>query len=91
MSNVLSDAEVERNLPDGWRRDGDEIARTYEFDDYLDGVVFANAVAEVAEEQQHHPTIEIAYGSVTVRYTTHEVDGITKRDLRLAELCNDER
>ncbi len=90
MANVLSDAEVDRNLPDGWRRKGSAIVRTYEFDDYLDGVVFANAVAEVAEEQQHHPTIEIAYGSVTVRYTTHEVGGITKRDLRSAGLCDAE-
>ncbi|WP_418281095.1 4a-hydroxytetrahydrobiopterin dehydratase [Halorubrum sp. DTA98] len=90
MANVLSDEEIERSLPDGWDHEGSEIVRTYEFDDYLDGVTFTNAVAEVAEEQQHHPTIEIEYGTVTVRFTTHEVDGITKRDLRSAGLCNDE-
>ncbi|GAB7091898.1 4a-hydroxytetrahydrobiopterin dehydratase [Halorubrum luteum] len=90
MANVLSDEEVDRSLPDGWERDGPEIVRTYEFDDYLDGVMFANAVAEVAEEQQHHPTIVIEFRSVTIRYTTHEVGGITKRDLRSAGLCNDE-
>ncbi|MWV64792.1 4a-hydroxytetrahydrobiopterin dehydratase [Halorubrum sp. JWXQ-INN 858] len=90
MVNVLSAAEVERALPDGWRRDGTEIVRTYGFDAYLDGVTFANAVAEVAEEQHHHPTMEIGYESVTVRFTTHEVDGVTKRDLRSAGLCNDE-
>lgn len=90
MANVLSDDEVDRNLPDGWEREGSEIARTYEFEDYLDGVTFANAVAEVAEEQQHHPKIVIEFRSVTVRYTTHDVGGITRRDLRSAGQCNDE-
>ncbi len=90
MTDVLSDEEIERGLPDDWVHEGSEIRRTYEFDAYLDGVTFANAVAEVAEEQQHHPTIEIEYGSVTVRFTTHEVGGITRRDLRLAGLCDDE-
>ncbi|SNR37322.1 4a-hydroxytetrahydrobiopterin dehydratase [Halorubrum vacuolatum] len=90
MTNVLSDAEIDRNLPTGWRHDGDELVRSYEFDEYLDGVVFANAVAEVAEEQHHHPTIEIAFRTVTVRTTTHEANGVTKRDLRLAAICNEE-
>ena len=90
MANTLSDTEIQRGLPSEWEQAGTEIHRTYEFDGYLDGVAFVNAVAEVAEEQQHHPTIEIGYGSVTVTFTTHEADGITNRDLRLAALCEEE-
>ncbi|QHS16393.1 4a-hydroxytetrahydrobiopterin dehydratase [Halopenitus persicus] len=90
MSNVLSDEEIERGLPDGWERDGDEIRRVYEFDDYLDGIAFAANVGEVAEEEFHHPEIRIGYGEVEVRFTTHEADGITDSDLRLADLVNDE-
>ncbi len=90
MTTVLTDEEVDRLLPDGWRRAGDEIVRSYAFEEYLDGVTFANAIAEVAEEQQHHPTIEITFRTVTVRVRTHEADGITRRDVRFASRCNDE-
>ena len=38
---TLTDDEVDAQLPDDWDREGDEIVRTYEFDDYLTGVSFA--------------------------------------------------
>jgi 4a-hydroxytetrahydrobiopterin dehydratase len=63
----------------------------YEFDDYLDGVAFAASVGEVAEEEFHHPTIEIRYGEVEVRLTSHEEGGITEKDTRLARLFDGER
>jgi 4a-hydroxytetrahydrobiopterin dehydratase len=90
MAERLSDEEIQSRLPDGWERDGDEIVRTYEFDDYLDGVQFATSVAEVAEEEFHHPEIRIQYEAVEVRFTSHEAGGITGQDMRLAELVNAE-
>ncbi|WP_138005434.1 4a-hydroxytetrahydrobiopterin dehydratase [Halalkalirubrum salinum] len=89
--SLLSDEEIDEALPRGWDRDGDEIVRTYEFDDYLDGVSFAGTVGELAEEEFHHPEIIIGYKTVEVRFTSHEAGGITDDDIRLAELCNDER
>lgn len=91
MAERLSDDEVEERLPEGWERDGDEIVRTYEFDDYLKGVAFASEVGELAEEQFHHPEIRIRYEEVEVRFTSHEAGGITTQDIELAELCNDLR
>ena len=91
MARLLDDDEIESELPDGWARDGDEVVRTYEFDDYLDGVAFAANVGEVAEEEFHHPTVEIRYGEVEVRLTSHEEGGITDKDARLARLFDDER
>ena len=90
MPQRLDDEEIDRRMPDGWERDGDEIVRVYEFDDYLDGAAFATDVAEVAEEEFHHPTITIDYEEVEVRFTTHEAGGITDSDVRLAHLVNDE-
>ncbi|ELY65966.1 4a-hydroxytetrahydrobiopterin dehydratase [Natronococcus jeotgali] len=90
MADLLSDDEVDAQLPDGWEREGDEIVRTYEFDDYLRGVSFAGDVGEVAEEQFHHPEIRIRYEEVEVRLTSHEEGGITDADLEMAELCDDE-
>jgi 4a-hydroxytetrahydrobiopterin dehydratase len=91
MARLLDDDEIASELPDDWSRDGDEIVRVYEFSDYLDGVAFAASVGEVAEEEFHHPTIEIRYGEVEVRLTSHEEGGITEKDTRLARLFDGER
>lgn len=91
MAEVLSDDEIERQLPADWERDDDEIVRAYEFDDYLKGVEFATRIAEVAEEEFHHPEIGIGYETVEVRLTTHDAGGITEKDIRLAGLFDDER
>lgn len=90
MADVLSEADVDERLNENWERDGDEIVRVYEFDDYLGGVSFAASVGEVAEEEFHHPEITIRYKEVEVRLTSHEAGGITEKDLRLADLFDDE-
>ncbi|PSQ39858.1 4a-hydroxytetrahydrobiopterin dehydratase [Halobacteriales archaeon QS_9_68_42] len=89
MSNLLSDEEIEAQLPDGWERDGDEIARTFEFDSYLEGVGFAGAAGGLAEEAFHHPEITIEWREVEVRLTTHDAGGITENDTDLAGRLND--
>ncbi|QCJ46266.1 MULTISPECIES: 4a-hydroxytetrahydrobiopterin dehydratase [Haloprofundus] len=90
MAERLDDDEIERQLPDGWERDDDEIVRVYEFDDYLAGVQFATQVAEVADEEFHHPEMIVRYDEVEVRLTSHEAGGITDQDMRVASLFDDE-
>ncbi|MDS0299723.1 4a-hydroxytetrahydrobiopterin dehydratase [Halogeometricum sp. S1BR25-6] len=91
MAELLEDDEIQNRLPDGWERDGDEITKTYEFDDYLKGIEFTTQVGEVAEEEVHHPEIIVRYEEVEVRLTSHEEGGITEKDIRLADLFDDER
>ncbi len=91
MANLLSDEEIEQQKPDDWEREGDEIVRTYEFDEYLDGVSFATDVGEVAEEEFHHPEMVIGYKEVEVRLTSHEEGGITDDDVEMAERFDDLR
>jgi 4a-hydroxytetrahydrobiopterin dehydratase len=91
MAELLSDEEIQAQLPDGWERIDDEIVRVYEFDDYLTGVAFASEVGELAEEEFHHPTITIRYEEVEIRFTSHEEGGITDADVEMAELTNDLR
>ena len=91
MAELLSDDEIDRQVPDGWERDGDEIVKVYEFDDYLKGVEFATQVGEVAEEEFHHPEMRIRYEEVEVRLTSHEEGGITEQDVRMARLFDEER
>lgn len=90
MADLLTDDEIERKAPKGWEREGDEITKTYEFDDYLKGIEFVTRVGEVAEEEFHHPEIRVGYKEVEVRLTSHEEGGITDKDVRLAGLFDDE-
>ncbi|SFS44753.1 4a-hydroxytetrahydrobiopterin dehydratase [Halostagnicola kamekurae] len=91
MADLLSDDEISDQLPEEWDRDGDEIVRVYEFDDYLDGVNAAQMVGEIAESQFHHPEIIIRYEELEVRLTSHEEGGITDADIEMAELIESEQ
>jgi 4a-hydroxytetrahydrobiopterin dehydratase len=89
MADLLSDEEIEAQLPDGWDRDGDEIVRTFEFDSYLEGVGFAAGAGGLAEEAFHHPDMRIGWREVEVRLTTHDAGGITEKDVDLAGRFNE--
>jgi 4a-hydroxytetrahydrobiopterin dehydratase len=89
MSDLLSDEEIEAQLPDGWERDGDEIVRTFEFDSYLEGIGFAAGAGGLAEEAFHHPEMTVGWREVEVRLTTHDAGGITENDTDLAGRFNE--
>jgi len=77
---------------DGWKLwgDGDTLAieKTFGFESYLQTIAFANAVAFMAEQQDHHPDMVLAYRSCSVRWRSHDVGGISARDLRCATLVD---
>jgi len=68
-----------------WESDGSAISRTLEFEEFPEAIEFVNDVAELAEDAQHHPDIDIRYASVTLRLTTHDAGGLTASDLELAQ------
>lgn len=68
------------NLP-GWERRGGEIGKTYSFSDYHRTMAFVNAVAWMAHRENHHPELEVGYNRCRVRYTTHDVGGLSENDL----------
>ena len=83
----LSDAEIAdrlNRLP-GWERQGDEIRRTFSFTDFKGAVAFVNRVAELAEDMNHHPDIDIRFSKVTLTLSTHDAGGLTSRDFDLAD------
>ncbi len=82
----LSDAEITQRLAGlpGWERDGNQIRRTFEFDDFKSSMTFVNRVAELAEAADHHPDIDIRYSKVTLTLSTHDAGGLTGRDFDLA-------
>ena len=68
-----------------WELEGSEITRTVEFESFGEAVDFVNDLAEVAEEAQHHPDIDIRYARVILRLTTHDAGGLTEADFEMAQ------
>jgi 4a-hydroxytetrahydrobiopterin dehydratase len=71
-----------------WQRLGEVISRTYEFKDFPAAMVFVNAVAQIAEQAQHHPDVDIRWNQVTLALTTHDAGGLTQKDFALARQCD---
>jgi 4a-hydroxytetrahydrobiopterin dehydratase len=71
-----------------WTRQGDAIARTFQFKDFPAAVKFVNAVAVAAEQAWHHPDIDIRWNKVTLTLTTHDAGGLTDKDFALARQCD---
>jgi 4a-hydroxytetrahydrobiopterin dehydratase len=73
---------------DGWTLSGENatlaITKTYEFADFDAAMAFASAVAFVAGRMNHHPEMLIASDRCTVRWRTHDADGITTADFDAA-------
>ncbi len=87
MADLLDASEIKESLkkvPE-WELDKKAIERVFEFDDFTQAIDFVNAVAEIAEEEEHHPDIDIRYNKVTLRLSTHSEGGLTESDFDLAE------
>jgi 4a-hydroxytetrahydrobiopterin dehydratase len=82
----LSQAELDRALRDlpGWTVKDGAISKTFKHDSFPEAIVFANAVAHLAELANHHPDIDIRYSNITLALVTHDQGGITNKDVELA-------
>lgn len=83
---VLSAGAVQQKLAtlNGWKLEGQEIVRRFEFSDFLAAIRFVNAVAEKAEAANHHPDIDIRYNRVRLALVSHDAGGLTDSDFNLA-------
>ena len=74
-------------LPE-WSRAGEIISRTFVFKDFPAAMKFVNEIAELAEQAQHHPDVDIRWNKVTLALTTHDAGGLTEKDFALARQCD---
>ncbi|MCH8274674.1 MAG: 4a-hydroxytetrahydrobiopterin dehydratase [Armatimonadetes bacterium] len=70
---------------DGWSVEGGQITKTYEFDSYALGLLFASGCGHLAEQRDHHPDLLITWRRVKVSLATHSEGGITEKDVGLAD------
>lgn len=76
-------AEGLRSLS-GWSVESGKLVKPYAFADFVSAVGFVDRLTVVAEAQNHHPDLLVGWGKVTVQLSSHDVGGISARDLRLA-------
>ncbi|MGB0993384.1 MAG: 4a-hydroxytetrahydrobiopterin dehydratase [Akkermansiaceae bacterium] len=67
-----------------WEGEGNSITRTIEFEEYMEGIDFVNDLAEIVDEAQHFPEIDIRDCRVTLRLKTEDAGGVTEIDVELA-------
>ena len=86
MADLLEDEEIEQRVDElgDWTREGAEISKTYEFDDFTAAMEFVNDVARLADRYDHHPDIDIRYNKVSLTLSTHSEGGLTNLDFTLA-------
>ena len=64
----------------GWRLIDGALEKTYTFKNYHETIGFVNALVFIANAKDHHPNLAVSYSKCTVRYNTHDVDGISVDD-----------
>ena len=60
--------------------EGTIITRRFTFKGFYKTMAFVNAVAWIANQENHHPDLEVGYNYCTVHYTTHAIKGLTEND-----------
>ena len=83
---VLSEKEINDLLPQlsSWNINDDEgikrLVCSYAFLSYEDSVAFTNKVANLAEQEDHHPEITFGYSNLTIKFFTYAIDGLSEND-----------
>jgi 4a-hydroxytetrahydrobiopterin dehydratase len=86
----LTDEEIGKLMPqvpewDLVERDSiKHLERRFKFRNFAQALAFANAVGGIAEEEGHHPVIELTWGRVTVTWWTHKIKGLHQNDFIMA-------
>jgi 4a-hydroxytetrahydrobiopterin dehydratase len=83
----LSEKEVQEEVSklSGWKVVGGKVNKTFEFGDFVQAFGFMTRVAMEAEKMNHHPEWFNVYNRVRIDLMTHDVDGISNYDIKLAK------
>lgn len=84
----LAPRDLRRHLSalPGWKHIGERIEKTFAFADYYATIAFVNAVAAIANREDHHPDLSVHYNRCVVAWSTHDASGVTLNDCICAAL-----
>jgi 4a-hydroxytetrahydrobiopterin dehydratase len=89
MTETLKRSQILERQPEGWQVLLGAIEAVYSTGDFAKGLAFVNRIGAAAESANHHPDVTLTYPSVHIRLSSHDVGGVTERDLELASTVND--
>ncbi len=81
---ILQGADLEAEELADWRILFDRLEARFRTGDFVTGLALVSQIGGVAEAMDHHPDVELTYPAVRVRLSSHDVGGVTQRDVRLA-------
>src|SRR5262245_31544881 len=77
--------KLQQELGSGWNVvEEHHLEKEYTFKNFRDALAFTNRVGELAETNNHHPDIYLAWGKVRTTLWTHKIDGLTESDFVMA-------
>lgn len=85
IGQALNAEQIKNLMPQldkSWKvqKDNREIQRSFRFNDFYETMAFVNALAWIANRENHHPDLELGYNYCHVRFMTHALEGLTHND-----------
>ncbi|MBZ0184747.1 MAG: 4a-hydroxytetrahydrobiopterin dehydratase [Candidatus Obscuribacterales bacterium] len=77
-------APLLKELDDWTVADESRLLKSYRFKDFKAPMVLANKIADLSEDQGHHPDLTIRWGELAIELWTHKINGLTESDFVLA-------
>ncbi len=81
---TLTAQDVVSDQLSDWRMLIDQLHASFDTGDFVTAVTLVDAITVAAQEMDHHPDLDLAYGRLDVRLASHDVGGVTSRDVALA-------
>lgn len=73
----------------GWELKDGKLHKSFKFSNFVEAFGFMTKIALEAEKINHHPEWSNVYNTVAINLSTHDADGITDYDIKLAKIIND--
>jgi 4a-hydroxytetrahydrobiopterin dehydratase len=85
--NKLNSTEILAQISSNWQlsENKDLLSRRFELNNFIEALDLVNKIGELAEEQTHHPDINLGWGYVEIYLSTHDIGGISEKDIILAQ------
>ena len=78
-------AEYRKQIREDWKViENKKLLKEYLFENYRDSMDFVNRVANLAEDEGHHPVMHVFFGRVVIELWTHSIDGLSENDFIMA-------
>ena len=85
--NKLNSTEILPQISSNWQlsENQDLLSRRFELNNFAEALDLVNKIGKIAEEQEHHPDINLGWGYVEIYLSTHDIGGISEKDIALAK------